>query len=61
MKADFDLENELAWLKELHEELLELQEKSNAGKDAHPYYLKPASDLNPKTIVERTRLVRPRF
>ena len=52
MIADFDLEKDLAWLKELHEELLKLQEKSNAGKDAHPYYLKPTLDLNPKTIVD---------
>jgi hypothetical protein len=52
MKADFDLEKDLAWLKELHEDLLKLQEKSNAGKDAHPYYLKPAPDLDTETIVD---------
>ena len=53
MIADFDLEKDLAWLKELHEELLKLQEKSNAGKDAHPYYVKPALNLDSqKTIVD---------
>jgi len=53
MIADFDLEKDLAWLKELHEELLKLQGKPNTGKDAHPYYLKPASGSDSqKTIVD---------
>tara|TARA_R100000152_G_C6748533_1_gene172152 strand:+ start:361 stop:570 length:210 start_codon:yes stop_codon:yes gene_type:complete len=50
MEKEFDLEKELAWLDDLHEELSKLKEKSEVGKDAHPYYLKPTS--NPKTIVK---------
>ena len=53
MEKEFDLEKELAWLDDLHEELSKLKEKSEVGKDAHPYYLKPALDLDSqKTIVD---------
>lgn len=43
MKTHFELDKELAWLDDLHKELLELKSKfDSAGKGAHPYYVKPS-------------------